>query len=72
MDDKRPQRTDESEIEHKKFVDWKDVGYLRKFVNPHAKMLGRRRTQTPMKRQRELANAIKRARFMALMPYIAR
>ncbi len=58
------------EIEHKKFVDYKDVAYLRQFTNPHAKILGKKRTGTSASRQREVANAIKRARYMALMPYM--
>ena len=59
------------EIEHKKYVDYKDVGYLRQFMNPHAKMLAKRRTGMTSQKQRQVANAIKRARFMALLPYLA-
>ncbi len=59
------------EIEHKKFIDYKDTQYLALFTNPHAKILSRRRTGVTSKRQREIAQAIKRARYMALMPYIA-
>lgn len=58
-------------MEHKKFVDYKDVPYLRQFTNPHAKILGRKRTGIPSSRQREIALAIKRARYMGLMPYLA-
>ena len=59
------------EIEHKKFVDYKDIAYLKQFTNPHAKMLPRRRTGMPAGKQREIALAIKRARFMALLPYLS-
>lgn len=59
------------EIEHKKYVDYKDVGYLRQFLSPHAKMLAKRRTGMTSQKQRQIANAIKRARFMALLPYLA-
>lgn len=59
------------EIEIKKHIDYKDVGYLRQFTTPHAKMLSRRRTGIPALKQREVAEAIKRARFMALLPYVA-
>ena len=59
------------EIEHKKYVDYKDVGYLRQFMSPHAKMLAKRRTGMTSQKQRQIANAIKRARFMALLPYLA-
>ncbi len=64
-------QAEREEIEHKKFVDYKDVSYLKLFTNPHAKMLPRRRTGITAKRQREIANAIKRARYMALLPYVA-
>ncbi len=59
------------EIEIKKYVDYKDVGYLKQFTNPHAKMLSKKRTNIPALKQREIANAIKRARYMALLPYVA-
>jgi len=58
------------EIEHKKFVDYKDIAYLKQFTNPHAKMLSRRRTGMQAGKQREITLAIKRARFMALLPYV--
>ena len=55
-----------------KAFDYKDTEVLRKFVNPHGKILPRRRTGLSAANQRALAQAIKRARFMALMPYIVR
>jgi small subunit ribosomal protein S18 len=58
------------EIEVKKNVDYKDVAYLKQFTNPHAKMLSKRRTGIPAGKQREIANAIKRARYMGLLPYV--
>lgn len=64
-------QSEREEIEHKKFVDYKDVEYLKQFTNPHAKILGKKRTGISAARQREIALAIKRARFMALMPYLA-
>ncbi len=64
-------QAEREEIEYKKFVDYKDVAYLRQFTNPHAKILGRKRTGTPASRQREISLAIKRARFMGLLPYLA-
>ncbi len=64
-------QSDREEIEHKKFVDYKDVQYLRMFMTPHAKILAKKRTGIPAARQREVALAIKRARFMALLPYLA-
>lgn len=61
---------EEVEVEVKKFVDYKDIEYLRQFTNPYAKMLSKKRTGMPAAKQREIALAIKRARFMALLPYL--
>ena len=65
------QHAEREEIEVKKFVDYKDVPYLRQFMNPHAKIMGKKRTNTSASRQREIALAIKRARYMGLLPYLA-
>jgi small subunit ribosomal protein S18 len=54
-----------------KHVDYRDVEILRKFINPSGRIMSRRRTGLTAKNQRRVANAIKNARFMALMPYIA-
>jgi small subunit ribosomal protein S18 len=64
-------QAEREEIEHKKFVDYKDVAYLKLFTNPHAKMLSKKRTGLSASKQREVALAIKRARYMALLPYLA-
>ena len=64
-------QAEREEIEHKKFVDYKDIAYLKQFTNPHAKMLSRRRTGMPAGKQREITLAIKRARYMALLPYLS-
>jgi len=53
-------------------IDYKDVETLKKFINPHGKILPRRRSGLSAANQRALAEAVKRARFMALMPYIIR
>jgi len=50
-------------------VDWKDVETLRKLMSPNGKILGRKRLSTSAAEQRMVAQAIKRARFMALLPY---
>lgn len=52
--------------------DFKNVVVLSKHINPHARMHSRRRTDFSGREQRSLAQAIKRARFMALMPYVSR
>lgn len=64
-------QAEREEIEVKKFVDYKDVAYLKLFTNPHAKMLSKKRTGIPALKQREIAMAIKHARYMALLPYVA-
>jgi small subunit ribosomal protein S18 len=53
-------------------IDYKDTETLKKFLNPHGKIMPRRRTGLSSANQRALAEAIKRARFMALLPYIVR
>ncbi len=55
-----------------KHIDYKDVKILSKFVNPNGRIMAGRRTGVSSKMQRQLSNAIKNARYMALMPYIAR
>ncbi|HRH26772.1 MAG TPA: 30S ribosomal protein S18 [Parcubacteria group bacterium] len=59
----------ENNIKH---IDYKDVELLKKFLNPHARMIARKRTGVTAKNQRNLAMAIKRARFMGLLPYVSR
>lgn len=53
-------------------IDYKDTETLKKFLNPHGKILPRRRTNLSAAGQRSLGQAVKRARFMALLPYIVR
>jgi small subunit ribosomal protein S18 len=50
-------------------VDYTDVAFLRKFVSSEFKIKPTKRTRLSDKDQRRVANAIKIARFMALMPY---
>ncbi len=54
-----------------KFIDYKDVENLKRFLNPNGRILGRKRTGLQAKNQRMLAEAVKRARFMALLPFVA-
>ena len=51
-------------------IDYKDVARLRKFISERAKILPRRISGTCAKHQRELNTAIKRARHVALLPYV--
>ncbi|OHA19220.1 MAG: 30S ribosomal protein S18 [Candidatus Taylorbacteria bacterium RIFCSPHIGHO2_02_FULL_47_18] len=56
---------------HKSF-DYKNTELLKKFLNPHGRILSCKRTGLTAKAQRSLALAVKRARFMALLPFVAR
>lgn len=51
-------------------IDYKDTRILAKFVSERGKMMPSRITAVSIKKQRELAVAIRRARFLALMPYV--
>lgn len=53
------------------FIDYKDPNFLLKFVNEQGKILPRRVTGTSLKFQRKVNQAIKRARHLALLPYVA-
>jgi len=55
-----------------KQIDYKDVELLKKFLNPHARIQGKKKTYVCAKSQRQLSEAVKRARYMALLPYVAR
>lgn len=54
-----------------KYIDYKDGDFLLKFVNEQGKILPRRVTGTSLKYQRKVTQAVKRARHLALMPYVA-
>ena len=51
-------------------IDWKDTRTLSRYISERGKIVPSRITAVSQKKQRELAKAIKRARFMALMPYV--
>jgi small subunit ribosomal protein S18 len=59
----------ENKIEH---IDYKDVAILKKFLNPHARIQSRKRTNLSSLNQRKLANAVKLARYMGLLPFVSR
>ena len=52
-------------------IDYKDVRLLGRFVSERGKIIPSRISAVSMKKQRELTTAIKRARFLALMPYVS-
>lgn len=53
-----------------KYIDYKEVGFLTQFLNPQGKILPRRLTGTSQKYQKKVAQAIKKARQVALLPYV--
>jgi small subunit ribosomal protein S18 len=53
------------------YVDYKDADFLLRFVNEQGKILPRRLTGTSQKFQKKVAQAVKRSRHLALMPYVA-
>ncbi|NWF89959.1 MAG: 30S ribosomal protein S18 [Ignavibacteriaceae bacterium] len=54
-----------------KYIDFKDVKLLQKFISEQGKIIPKRITGTSSKYQRQLSLAIKRARHMALLPYVS-
>jgi small subunit ribosomal protein S18 len=56
--------------EHAPTIDYKDVKLLQRFVSERGKIVPSRITAVSAKKQRELARAIKRARFLGLLPYL--
>ena len=53
-----------------KYVDYKDAEFLKKFLNEQGKILPRRLTGTSQKFQKKVATAVKRARHLALLPFV--
>ena len=53
-----------------KYVDYKDAEFLKKFLNEQGKLLPRRLTGTSQKFQKKVAQAVKRARHLALLPFV--
>ncbi|HMO39252.1 MAG TPA: 30S ribosomal protein S18 [Saprospiraceae bacterium] len=54
-----------------KHIDYKDADFLLQFINEQGKILPRRITGNSLKYQRKVATAIKRARHLALLPYVS-
>ena len=53
-----------------KYIDYKDAEFLKKFLNEQGKLLPRRITGNSLKFQRKVSQAVKKARQMALLPYV--
>jgi small subunit ribosomal protein S18 len=64
---RKPSYLQEHRLDH---VDYKDVKLLQKLMNPQGKILPRRLTRLTVTQQRELTKAVKRARFLAMLPYV--
>jgi len=54
-----------------KYIDYKDPEFLLKFINEQGKILPRRLSGNSLKFQRKIAQAVKRARHLSLLPYVA-
>ena len=54
-----------------RYIDYKDVEFLKKFLNEQGKLLPRRLSGNSLKYQRKVSQAIKRARHLALLPFVA-
>ena len=68
---RRRRKVDFIAANHIDYVDYKDVDLLNRFISERGKILPRRVTGTSAKNQRKVANAIKRARIMGLLPFVA-
>lgn len=53
-----------------KYIDYKDGEFLKRFVNEQGRILPRRLTGTSLKYQKKVAQAVKRARHLALLPFV--
>lgn len=58
--------------DHAPVIDYKDVKLLQRFVSERGKIVPSRITAVSARKQRELARAIKRARFLGLLPYLVK
>ena len=68
---RRRRKVDYIAANHIDYVDYKDVDLLKRFISERGKILPRRVTGTSAKNQRKVAKAIKRARIMGLLPFVA-
>jgi small subunit ribosomal protein S18 len=59
------------DYEHIEYVDYKDTEFLEQFINNQGKILPRRVTGVPARVQRQITTAVKRARHLALLPYVS-
>ncbi len=55
-----------------KHIDYRDTEILKQFLNPHGRLHSRKKTGLSAKHQRQVEQAVKRARFMGLLPFVAK
>ena len=55
-----------------KYIDYKDIEILKRFLNQNGKIMSHKRTGITAKNQRALATAVKRARFLGLLPFVVK
>ena len=55
-----------------KYIDYKDIAILLRFIGPTGRILSHKRTGVTAKNQRALASAIKHARFLGLLPFVVK
>lgn len=63
-------KTNNLKEQRKEIIDYKDIDLLRKFINDQGKILSRRFTGLNSKEQKQLTKSIKRARILALLPFL--
>ena len=68
--EKRPKKFCRFKKYNIRYIDYKDIEFLKKFLNEQGKMLPRRITGNSLKYQRKVSDAVKKARQMALLPYV--
>lgn len=68
---RRRRKVDFIAANHIEYVDYKDTELLERFISERGKILPRRVTGTSAKNQRKVTTAIKRARIMGLLPFVA-
>ena len=68
----RRRKSDPFEGQNAPVIDYKDTRTLQRYISERGKIVPSRITAVSQKNQRELARAIKRARFLALLPYVVK
>jgi small subunit ribosomal protein S18 len=61
-----------SPIKSNQIIDYKDIDLLKSFLNRQGKIMPRRSTKLTLKQQRQLSKAVKRARILHLLPFVAK